>query len=394
MIRYIVRILWNTRRSHRMIIIEQMLVFIVLSICFVSVFDILRKYSDPGMLDTDNTVLFSMMSLPEYTKYADRVDINKAFYSVFKNACSWEQVEYAAETSNLVPYLRPPENYWKDSLKIGENKYGAYIKFADPEAQQIFNIKITEGTWLRPLDNGAEPIVISQQLADIIDCHGTPVGLTVYDSFNRSFTVVGVFPGIKESPFTPSDPAIIVPLSSFRSKNGVYRECVFKIKTGTLPKFSTRLYNECRRLIPKFNKINISILEIDYYKSKAMFPVTSRLKLMVLPSIILLLFAFVGSFGLLMLDMRRRTVEFGLHRAVGATRRSIVRTVILQNMILTAISSIPGIVLLPVVSGFTLSCLYALLSTIGTMFFFSFISAAYPAWKVSIIAPADILREE
>lgn len=377
-----------------MLIIEQLSVFVVLAICFMSLFDMLGRYRDPGLLNTDNTVLFSMMIRPGTMQDARMAESNSAFSAVLDNARQWEQVEYVTETSSFVPYLRPAEYYSKDTVMIAGRGYGVHCKFAGKDTQHVFGIRMTEGLWLAETEDGNKPVVISQQLADMIDCIGSPIGLTMQDSRNRLYTIAGIFPGIKEEPFTPAAPVVIYPLVSRGFLGPYYREVTFRLGSGSFSEFSTRLYNECRRLIPHFENIDIGIHEVDEYKSKAMFPVTSRLKLMFLPTAVLMLFAFVGTFGLLMLDIRRRAPEYSMRRALGATRSFLTGTVLLQSVLITAISIVPGTVAMLAVTGFSSDCLLATVSAAILMGLFSFVSSLYPAWKISTVDPAAILRED
>lgn len=394
MFRNMIKTLWNSRRSYRMLMIEQLLVFVVLVICFMSLFDMLGRYRDPGLLDTDDTVFFSMLIMPGTMSGAGVVESNSAFSAVLDNVRQWEQVEYITETSSFVPYLRSTEYYTKDTVRIAGVGFGVHHKYAEQDAQQVFKIKMTEGTWLPETEGETPPVVISQPLADEIDCVGSPIGLTLQDSRNNTYKISGIFPGIKEEPFTPAVPAVVYPVSSRGFLGPYYREVAFRIAPGTFSEFSMRLYNECRRLIPHFEKIDVGIHEVDEYKSKAMFPVTSRLKLMFLPTVILMLFAFVGTFGLLMLDVRRRASEYSLMRALGATRVSLMKTVLLQSILITVISVFPGIILILTVSGVTSESLLAIAFAVVLMGFFSFASSLYPAWKISMVEPATILREE
>ena len=125
MIRYLMKFLWNSRRSFRSIFIEQMLVSVVLSVCLVSLSDMLGQYRSPGMLDTDNVVLFSCMHRNYVKDMAARPEINAAVDAVVDNARQWDYVEAASETSSLTPYLRLPANYMSDSVTVngGPNRY-------------------------------------------------------------------------------------------------------------------------------------------------------------------------------------------------------------------------------------------------------------------------------
>ena len=117
------------------------------------------------------------------------------------------------------------------------------------------------------------------------------------------------------------------------------------------------------------------------YKEQAMFSVTSRLKLIAIPTLFLVIFAFIGTLGLLVLNIQKRIQEFSLHRAMGATKSALMRLVILQSLVLTLSASVPGILLSMIVFSFSLTHLLALVVALGSMLLFSLFSACYPAWQ-------------
>ena len=394
MIRYLMKFLWNSRRSFRSIFIEQMLVSVVLSVCLVSLSDMLGQYRSPGMLDTDNVVLFSCMHRNYVKDMAARPEINAAVDAVVDNARQWDYVEAASETSSLTPYLRLPANYMSDSVTVnGGRKYSVHVKIADEYADKVFGIKIEDGTWLRSPDDGTPPALVSRQLAEEIAPDADPVGMKLQTGRRQVYTVVGVFEGAKEDAFTPAAPSVIIPLQS-GNPYSVYRDICFRVRPDHIQEFISALYRECRRVIPHFDTIDIGIHDMGEYKADSMFRMTSRLKLMIVPVFLLVLFAFAGTLGHQLFNAARRAVEVSLYRAVGATRIDLMVTVLLQSAILTLLAAVPSVILAVAVSGAGLSGLYSALATVALMLLFSLASACYPAWKISHVEPAAVLHEE
>ena len=58
MIRHLFTLLWNQKKSYAGIILEQMMVFIVLMVCMISLCDAIQRYNDPGQLNTSHTLTF------------------------------------------------------------------------------------------------------------------------------------------------------------------------------------------------------------------------------------------------------------------------------------------------------------------------------------------------
>ena len=58
MIAHILKLIWNQRKHYTGIFIEQVLVFIILTICILSFSEKVRLYLSPGNLNTENTIIF------------------------------------------------------------------------------------------------------------------------------------------------------------------------------------------------------------------------------------------------------------------------------------------------------------------------------------------------
>lgn len=396
MIRHLITLLWNSRRKFIGIIVEQALVFIVLTICMVTLFDMIRQYREPGLLDTENVVLFGFMADQTMARDKEKCrEINQAVDACIGNMRQWDNVESTSESLSLVPYLREPGFYHTDSVMISGNKFQAEVKFADIDAQQVFNIEMEEGEWLPTLPNRARPAVITRKLADQVGSNYNLIGAQFSDKRNITYTITGIVSGIKESVFAPSGPGVIIPKEKTAyNAFSRYREICARVKPGQVEEFCNASYLEFQRLVPYFNEIEFIIRDMGIFKAKNMFPATSRLKLLFIPTLFLLIFAFIGTLGLLMLNVKKRAQEFGIHRAVGASSIQLLWWMVVQSLLLTLIASIPGIILSFFIFSVTATHLLAILTAVGAMLVFSLVSAYYPAWQITKINPAVVLHQE
>ena len=396
MIRHLITLLWNSRRKFIGIIVEQALVFIVLTICMVTLFDMIRQYREPGLLDTENVVLFGFMADQTMARDKEKCrEINQAMDACIGNMQQWDNVESISESLSLIPYLREPEFYHTDSVMILGHKFQAEVKFADIEAQQMFNIEMEEGEWLPTLPNRARPAVITRKLADQVGSNYNLIGAQLSDKRNITYTITGIVSGIKESVFTSSGPGVIIPKEkTLYDAFPRYREICARVKPGQVEEFCNASYHEFQRLVPYFNEIEFIIRDMGIFKAKNMFPATSRIKLLFIPTLFLLIFAFIGTLGLLMLNVKKRAQEFGIHRAVGANSIQLLWWMVVQSLLLTLIASIPGIILSFFIFSVTATHLLAILTAVGTMLVFSLVSAYYPAWQITKINPAAVLHQE
>lgn len=394
MIKYLTTLLWNSRKRFLGIVSEQALVYIVLTFCMVSLFDAIRQYREPGLLHTEDVVLIDFMapSLRSQQDLDKCKEINKAIDAGIANIKQWNNVIDVSESSSLVPYLRETENYMTDSVTISGRKFNVQVKWADVAAQNVFDIRMEEGEWLPVLPNGAKPAVISRQLADQVGSDHSLIGTQVFDRNNMPYTITGIVSGIKSNVFDAALPCIIVPFTRF--DRAIYREICVRVKPGQLNEFCNGAYHEFKRLVPNFNNIEFLVRDMQVFKEKNMFSVASRLKLSFIPTIFLLIFAFIGALGLLMLNVKKRAKEFGIHRAIGATSKKLQWWMVAQSLFLTLIASIPGIILSLCVFSITVTSLLAILTSLVTMLVFSFISSYYPAWQVTKINPAIVLHQD
>ena len=53
--------LWQERRKYAGVLMEQMLIFVILMVSMVALFEAINKYQEPGLLNTDNTIFGYML---------------------------------------------------------------------------------------------------------------------------------------------------------------------------------------------------------------------------------------------------------------------------------------------------------------------------------------------
>ena len=236
MIRHILKILWYNRRKYTGVLIEQVLIFIILMVSLVSLFEAISKYREPGLLNTDNVILFGYMlhgggggqgmSREEQSEVARCMDV------IIEKMRKEPFVEAITESVGLAPYLRSHRYYvemYGDTVRADGKAVGVIVRFADKAAEKVFNLELEEGTWIieGTLEDGSYPAIVSRQLMDKLGWHDA-MGRKL--QMGNTFTVVGIIAGIKQSVFADSPESIIVP-KEIVSRYG-YNECCAKIKPG------------------------------------------------------------------------------------------------------------------------------------------------------------------
>jgi putative ABC transport system permease protein len=120
----------------------------------------------------------------------------------------------------------------------------------------------------------------------------------------------------------------------------------------------------------------------------------------------MLLFMLLPSLNLININLSRildRASEIGVRKAFGASSRALVGQFVVENLVLTLIGAMAGLVLAGLVLGaLNASGLlpYAQLTLNYRIFFyglamalfFGVLSAIYPAWRMSKLHPVQALR--
>lgn len=387
---------WQRWRVFGWIYLEQALVFIVLMLCTVAVGRKVREYNTPGMLDTEQVINYGYMFAPEHwgdqqTQWEVKAQMETVGAELMKQS---EVVVAVTQSQCMLPYTRPDENNFSDSVAIDGKKIRTMIKGSDPGGFEVLRPVIEEGEWLPSLvgyEKEEVPIVISRQLADSAGWHEA-VGKKI-NLWGAVLEVVGVIEGVKNSVFADSYPTIIMPAEMLNGMWLLYGEYAARIKPGQQAQFINDLFTIYRKTVD-FPGVDLIVNDMTEWKRNSMMEITAPLIAQGIPTVFFLIFGFVGTFGLFWLYSRKRVEEFALRRAVGATKNRLVGMVMTESVVLTLLAAVPGFLLAVFVYSWNGVVVLGVEATLAVMLFFSVFSAWYPAYKVSRVSPAEALHNE
>ena len=379
------------------IYIEQALVFGVLMFCMVSVFNKIRVFRAPGLLDTDNTMVFGFTTPPGYNFWnsvAEGIQVLNRIGKEMSEELSY--VEGVTRTNNLLPYGAPSTGMIFTFESEGKN-YPVLMTTADPTASEVLRPVLDEGEWLPTGQTDYTPIIISRSFADSLGWHEA-VGkkLNFYDG--REFRVVGVLAGFRTNAFDPeSKPMALVSTSYFLQSMGTTGDnysCARLTDAQYKEEFSDEFYRRFKKEIGEDNRVEPYVADMERYKTEQILKGTAPLIAQGIPTVFFLIFGFVGTFGLFWLYSRKRVEEFALRRAVGATKNRLVGMVMTESVVLTLLAAVPGFLLAVFVYSWNGVVVLGVGATLAVMLLFSVFSAWYPAYKVSRVSPAEALHNE
>lgn len=110
----------------------------------------------------------------------------------------------------------------------------------------------------------------------------------------------------------------------------------------------------------------------------------------------------IGIMNIMLASVTERTKEIGIRRAIGATRKMIIRQFLIEAVILTISGGLIGIgfgVVVPSVVEYfakmpTKIPLYSIVLSLGISVFIGVIFGLYPAWKAAQLDPIESLRHQ
>ena len=389
MIRHILTLLWNRRLSLAWIFIEQTLVFGVLLFCFTVDIDRIKRYHSKGTIRMDNIIGVGYMELENLRKSDE--DNDAQFRSMVERMKEWPTVDLisisgygAAPGGGGVRY---------DSISFNERRYRANVRYCDENYYRVFSPKLTEGQWFR--DAAAyetPPALITQLLADNLGLTGSPIGQSVFYN-GITYRITGVVEAFKERSSYEQLATMFVPVSTDPKPPQTY---AIKYKEGQGVDFSKAFVAEFYKNFPS-DQFQPAFL--DFSKMLALtnlMEYSFRIYVLVIPTAFLLIFAFLGTFGLVWVQSKKRMSELGLRMALGCTPARLQRTIIIENLILTNFAMLPGLIVMANLYAFApkgWEWIVAVGAAIVLMWLFAAFSAWYPAWKASRVQPVEALRQ-
>ena len=394
MIGHILKMLWQERKKYAGVLMEQVLLFIILMVSMVALFGAIDKYREPGLLNTDDVVVFGyLLHGGGNNNWDDAQEMLQGMNVIIEKLRKEPFVVAITRSNGLAPYLRSDIYYdgmFADTVKVDGKAVGVIIKLADEEAKTVFQPELEEGIWVteKVLEDGSSPTVVSRQLMDKLGWKEA-IGKKLYLR-GRTLTVVGRTPGVKQNVFSDTPTTII--LRRRENSLSAYEECCAKIKPGYEDEFHASFSKEYKRLGLAEKAVSLCY-EMSGLKRESMFDVVSGVAMRAIPTAFLLLFAFIGTFGLFWLNSKKRKVEFALRLVVGATKQRLIGLVVTESLILSVLAALPGMVLFGFVYEWTGVNVAAIGMTLVVMIVFAVFSAWWPAYKVVQVNPVEAMRE-
>jgi predicted permease len=249
---------------------------------------------------------------------------------------------------------------------------------------------------------GGQPaLIINETMAAHLFPGQDPIGQTIRQD-KSTYTVVGVARNSKSRTIgeKPLDAAYLY-LNAAPEKATSFFGTTILVKTSMDPRvLESSVRQQIAALDPNMAVFNAETMQ-EHVDKSLLIPRISALLLGIFGAIGLTL-AAIGLYGVMSYSVRRRTREIGIRMALGAKRPTVLRMILRQGLILTAIGLAIGLAIALALGRFTASVLYGTSGTdLLTFVVVSVVLVAtaavavlVPALRAAHVEPTTALRYE
>ncbi|MGN0045659.1 ABC transporter permease [Alistipes indistinctus] len=361
MIRHILKIIWNERRSNLWILLEYTLVFCVLWFCCDYCSSILRTYkSDPG-IDIRDTYRIEMGYRtiknadgiePEYDRFALAM-------TLLERVKHHPDVAYVALGRASIPYNGSfSSTGWILNDEKGSISDSLFVEFrmraVTPDFFRVFNIPLRSGRMFRWPDDGESKNTIVSTIGPGVCGEGEKrFPIDNVRTFSHSFapkenepilSLIGTTGQIHDTYWGQPMSTIYYPLP--REQTSLYRnEIALRVKPGTDKDFPQRFRKEMSEQLKLGPYFLASVKPISDYKAKQAEEVNGELNGVYSVTIFLVINIMLGILGTFYFRIQSRRSEIGLRIALGSSKRKIRSLIFTETLLLLFLASIIATIL-------------------------------------------------
>ncbi len=303
-------------------------------------------------------------------------------------------VRISSPLSLVSATARYDDKEYSDGLVIG----------ADSSLPQLINQEVEYGSFYSIGEEGRKVAVLGAFAAQELFGENVPVGKS-FTLRGEEFIVRGIFEEFTSNPITPGgdfNNAIFVPYITGQTLEGGDPQ-IFQIfakpKEGTPPSDVASQIND--RLFALHDEQNdFSILTQDQTANESSYTLSLITALVTGVAAISLLVGGIGVMNIMLVSVSERTHEIGIRKAIGATRRQIMKQFLAEAIILSLVGSVLGVVLSLVINFLirlttdlqpTIEPLIAVLAVVMALVV-GVVFGLAPAYRAARKDPIDALR--
>jgi putative ABC transport system permease protein len=397
MIGHLFKLAWRRKSSSALLLIELLASFVVVFSVATSVVFLARCWRLPLGYQWRNvwSINVERLKTTDDTWTPEEV---QGYARLLREGASIEGVEAIAGSMNA-PYDHSTSS--GDRPFRGHQVQMEYAEFTDG-ARDVLRLDLVKGRWFEPADDALPwaPVVVDEQFVREAFGDEDPIGKSFGEPpDDRDERIVGVVRDYRKGG------EFSIPVGMVMRRTPIGRDDVrppqvllVRAVPGVDSGFEERLVTRLHAIMPEWNFEPRALADLRTESFR------DRLVVFVLGATLagfLLLMVALGLIGVLWQNVTRRTREFGLRRAAGASQGDIRRQVIMEVVLTAAFAlgigallaaQVPLLGLVPFVGLGTIAAgaIIAGIIVLGTVI----LSGLYPSVLATRIHPAEALRDE
>ncbi|HZF12469.1 MAG TPA: ABC transporter permease [Thermoanaerobaculia bacterium] len=403
MIRHLVKLIWNRKRASALVVVEIFASFLVLVAVATLALYVATNRNRPlgfrwdGVLSVLAVHPGQPRQLGEETTAAEEETAER----LYREIAALPGV-VAVGAAEVAPYQIGGS---QNNFGLHGRKIESDVNDVTPGIRDALRLDLVAGRWFTAADRDLpySPLVINQALAREAFGAGSPLGQVLLtpdpEDHQPEGRVVGVISDFRIRGELSGPGNYLFRLHRPGQPPARFLSCLFvRLRPGASAELERVVAERLRAVAPGWN---FTVTPLSRERAGAFRRVLAPLAAAVLVAFFLLAMVGLGLLGVLWQNLLRRTKEIGLRRAAGATRASIHRQLVMEQLLLTTLGVLCGLVLvlqLPLfgVTGWLGPGVFAggVVVALAAIYLLATLSALYPSLLAGRVEPALALRDE
>ncbi len=388
MIKHILTLIWNKKRSNFLLFLEILLSFFILFAVFTLITERMRNYSTPLGFETEN-IWLGYMDLWEN----DSTEMVQMKQTLKRELLAFNEVESVAFGNSIAPFSGSMSTSSNDDNGF---EWSSRIFHAGEDFKKTMALNVIEGRWFNENDKNEKykPVVITKKIRDLYFKDRLYMD-SLFEFSNDLNRIVGVIDNYKyEGEFEEEYQATFfyAPITSERTTLMYLR-----VKENSGPVLEEKI-NKLMNQVTKKNDCVIQYVEKNRIETSREYwiPITA---LLIICGFLVFNVA-LGLFGVLWYNISKRKAEIGLRRTIGATQGEISRQFIGEILMISFFGILVGIFFalqFPLMQIFEIENInyyYAMAIAAFVIFALVLVCTFYPSRQAATIHPALALHED
>jgi len=388
MIKHILTLVWNKKRTNMLMMLEIFLAFLILFSVFTFAINFLRMYQSPLGFATRDALLVQLM-LDDGMDSVAHLEMRQ---QLRREVELLPAVQTTSFNSGVTMFSG---SMWTTSNNDNGFLLETCIYHADEQFAAAASLNLVEGRWPEVSDqnNKYAPVVINRRLREAY--FGDKPVIDSIIMLDGEKKIMGVVDHFKYQGEFETERPLTFFFLPLHDEN--LRTLYVRLKPNTPPEFEEELNKTIARVTRRRDFV-ISSVDADRVRQSRQVWVPMITALLICG--FLILNVALGLFGVLYYNISKRRAEIGLRRALGATQGAITRQFTAEVMVVAAAGMLLAILIavqFPLLAVFDVPAenfYWSILATTILILLVVLFCAFSPSRQAAAVQPAVALHEE